>query len=174
MIQSNKTFFKNRSGIISLQRFSKLRIVMAQMIVRNDAARKSQMFCKLYLILIDQEKENTSIIMIQSTFRMHKICSQHKKIILFIIYIYRELCKTHCCTKRIRVSNEQISSLLVQQEVQVLLKSMMNFNRQNSYEKELENGGTICNMRLNVLNKICYDFGIEQISFQQLPQVLLQ
>ena len=79
---------------------------MAQLIVRNDAARKSQMFCKLYLILIDQEKENTSIIMIQSTFRMHKICSQHKKIILFIIYIYRELCKTHCCTKRIRVSNE--------------------------------------------------------------------
>ena len=54
MIQSNKTFFKNRSGIISLQSFAKLRIVMAQMIVRNDAARKSQMFCKLSLLIIDQ------------------------------------------------------------------------------------------------------------------------
>ena len=60
---------------------------MAQMIVRNDAARKSQMFYKLSLILINQEKENVRIVMIQSAFRMHKIHSQHKKIILFIIYM---------------------------------------------------------------------------------------
>ena len=48
-----KTFFKNRSSIILLQSFVRRRIVMAQIIVRNDAARKSQMFCKLSLLLID-------------------------------------------------------------------------------------------------------------------------
>ena len=82
-----KMFYKVRSGIISLQSFARLRIIMAQMIVRNDAARKNQMFCKLPLFLIDQEKESKSVIMIQSTFRMHKIRSQHKKIILSIIYM---------------------------------------------------------------------------------------
>ena len=82
-----KMFYKVRSGIISLQSFARLRIIMAQMIVRNDAARKIQMFCKLPLFLIDQEKESKSVIMIQSTFRMHKIRSQHKKIILSIIYM---------------------------------------------------------------------------------------
>ena len=60
---------------------------MAQMIVRNDAARKSQMFYKLSLILINQEIANVRIIMIQSAFRMHKIPFQHKKIILLIIYM---------------------------------------------------------------------------------------
>ena len=54
MIQPIKKFFKNRSGIISLQSFAKLIIVMAQLIVRNDAARKIQMFCKLPLFLIDK------------------------------------------------------------------------------------------------------------------------
>ena len=87
MIQSNKTFFKNRSGIISLQRFSKLRIVMAQMIVRNDAAKKGQMFCKSSLLIIDQGEKKKFVIMIQSTFRMHEIHSQHKKIIVSIIYM---------------------------------------------------------------------------------------
>ena len=57
VIQSIKTFFKNRSGIISLQNLAKLRIVMAQMKVRNDVARKSRMFCKLSLLIIDQEKK---------------------------------------------------------------------------------------------------------------------
>ena len=57
MIQPIKKFFKNRSGIISLQSLAKLRIVMAQMKVRNDVARKSRMFCKLSLLIIDQEKK---------------------------------------------------------------------------------------------------------------------
>ena len=70
---------------------------MAQIIVRNDAAKKSQRFCKLSLILIDQEKENTSIIMIQSTFRIYKIHSQHKN--RSIYFIYAKICKAYCCTK---------------------------------------------------------------------------
>ena len=62
---------------------------MAQMIVRNDVARKSHLFCKLSLLIIDQEKKkkNKSVIMTQSTLRMHNIRSQHKKIILSIIYM---------------------------------------------------------------------------------------
>ena len=58
---------------------------MSQMIVRSNAARKFQMFCKLSLFLIDQGKKSKSVIMIQSTFRMHKIRSQYKKIILSTI-----------------------------------------------------------------------------------------
>ena len=122
-----KAFFKKRSGIISLQSFAILKIDMAQMIVRNDAARKSQIFSKLSLILIDHKKENASIIMIQSTFRMHKIRSQHKKIIP--LFIYAELCKAHCYTKWIRVSKKHISPLFFQKQLQVILKSMMNSNR---------------------------------------------
>ena len=81
-----KTLFKNMSGIISLQTFAQLRTVMAQMIVRNDTARNSHIFQKLSFLLIDQEKENKTLF-IQSTFRMHKIRSQHKNIIISIIYM---------------------------------------------------------------------------------------
>ena len=62
---------------------------MAQMIVRNDVAGKSHLFCKLSLLVIDQEKKkkSKSVIMTQCTLRMHNIRSQHKKIILSIIYM---------------------------------------------------------------------------------------
>ena len=43
------------------------------MLVRNDEARKVQMFNKLSLLLSDQGKESISGIMIQSTFRMYKM-----------------------------------------------------------------------------------------------------
>ena len=67
------------------------------MIVRNDTARKSQFFSKLSLILIDQEKENTSVIMIQPSFRIYKIHSQHKNRSFY--FMYAKICKAYCCTK---------------------------------------------------------------------------
>jgi len=59
------------------------------MLVRNDEARKVQIFNNLFLLFSDQVKESISGIMIQSTFRMYKmtwilmLMTRSKKVRLF-------------------------------------------------------------------------------------------
>ena len=78
LIQENHYFyyldvFLYMSRIISLQSFAKPRIVLAKMLVRNDEAKKVQMFNKLSFLLSDQVKESINGIIIQSTFLMYKM-----------------------------------------------------------------------------------------------------
>ena len=84
---------------------------------------------------------------------MHKICTQHKKIILFIIYM-QSFVRGIIAQNEYELAKNRFLLCLSSKKIQVILKSVMNSNRQNSYEKELENGDTICNRRLHVLNKV--------------------